>query len=171
MLVSTLVLRCSTLPTYGDFENQFVTAIVGLESVQNRRQWIARELDYLQASVSIGSSMHCGSFEWTSRALKAPWQAREEFSRTVNDSTNDLVNFAIRYTGVCAGESRAQGGQSLFSERLECAAGSCRSNSSSAQEARGAPVDSSLAPVLSTNIAVNISRRCALTAWTWLRIY
>lgn len=93
------------------------------------------------------SCLMCGSGCW--KLAGAPALARNEFFlHTVNDSTDDLMDLAIAHRGrVRRGESRAQGGESLFSERLECASSSCWSKSRPAQEASNAAAIPSLASV------------------------
>lgn len=75
---------------------------------------------------------------------KAPALALEGFSRTVDNSTNDLMNLALIATGFCTGESRAQCWKGLSSERLECAL-SCRRSDSRPAQHSGTAIDSSLA--------------------------
>jgi hypothetical protein len=121
---------------YRDLKHQFLAVVLAFESIENRRQLLGVEFDYIPY-ISDCCSL-CGESRSLSRAATAP----PEICHTVNNGTNDLVNLSFS-ASICRGPSLCDRWDGLFSQRLEGASGDRGSSEGRPAQATGDAATSS----------------------------
>lgn len=108
---------------YRNLKNELLAVVLGVQGVENGRQLLTLELDYIDQSAAAPT---CLLIRWSFCELA--WACRSSrgkaFPRTVDDGTDDLMDLAIPGS-VGAGEPLAQSGGERRLKRLEGALESC----------------------------------------------